>query len=94
MNNSIENQISKFISGKIITNRILLSEAFNIRCEKISLENNINFVVKYYIKKIDKFNSILSETNSLKYLAKTIPLLFPEIKYSSNGSSNIRLFRA
>ena len=39
MNNVIESQISQYISGKLIKNRIILSEAFNMRCEKISLDN-------------------------------------------------------
>ena len=45
MNNVIESQISQYISGKLIKNRIILSEAFNMRCEKISLDNNETFVM-------------------------------------------------
>ena len=48
MNNVIENQISQYISGKLIKDRIILSEAFNMCCEKISLDNNETFVIKYY----------------------------------------------
>ena len=83
MNNVIESQISQYISGKLIKNRIILSEAFNMRCEKISLDNNETFVIKYYKKKSATFNSIVSESNSLTYLLKKFPLLFPSIKYKS-----------
>ena len=83
MNNVIENQISQYISGKLIKDRIILSEAFNMCCEKISLDNNETFVIKYYKKKSTTFNSIVSESNSLTYLLKKFPLLFPSIKYKS-----------
>ncbi len=83
MNNVIENQISQYISGKLIKDRIILSDAFNMCCEKISLDNNETFVIKYYKKKSTTFNSIVSESNSLTYLLKKFPLLFPSIKYKS-----------
>ena len=70
MNNLIENQITQFISGGSIKSREILSEAFNMRCEKISLEDNKVFVAKYYIKRSNVFNSIISESNSLIYLSK------------------------
>ena len=55
MNSLAENQINKFISNKILINRKILSEAFNIRCEKICLENNEFCVAKYYVKKKIRF---------------------------------------
>ena len=85
MNSLIENQINKFISDKIITNRKILSEAFNMRCEKITLNNNNVFVAKYYTKQNTKFNSIISEANSLIYLFNKFPTFFPSIKYSSEN---------
>ena len=85
MENIEENQINNYIDGRIINERKVLSEAFNMRCEKISLEKNEIIVAKYYIKKNNNFNSIVSETNSLKFLLKKFPLLFPTIKYKSNN---------
>ena len=38
MNNLVENQIKEYILGRPIKTRKTLSEAFNIRCEKISLK--------------------------------------------------------
>ena len=55
MNSFIQDQISNFISNKIIISKKVLSESFNIRCEKITLSNNESFVAKYYIKKKYKF---------------------------------------
>ena len=83
-NNVIEYQISQYISDRVIKNRKILSEAFDMCCEKISLNNNETFVIKYYKRKNDKFNSITSETNSLTYLLKKFPKLFPSIKYKSD----------
>ena len=85
MNSFIQDQISNFISNKIIISKKVLSESFNIRCEKITLSNNESFVAKYYIKKNTNFNSINSETNSLIYLLKRFPNLFPSIKYFSKN---------
>ena len=85
MENIVENQINNYIDGRIIKERRVLSEAFNMRCEKISLEENEIIIAKYYIKRNNNFNSIVSETNSLKFLLKRFPLLFPDIKYSSNN---------
>ena len=83
MNSLVEKQIKKFIEPKSIKKRTLLSEAFNMKCEKIDLNNNEVFVAKYYINKNNNFNSINSEANSLIYLSKKFPLLFPSIKYQS-----------
>ena len=83
MNSLAENQIKQFISGKYIKDREILSEAFNMRCEKISLEDNQIFIAKYYAKKNNGFNSIVSEASSLFYLSKKLPLIFPTIKFKS-----------
>ena len=83
MKNNIENQITKFISQNNIVERSLLSEAFNINCEKITLDNNESFVAKYYVIKNKQFNSIQSETKSLIYLLEKFPKKFPSIKFFS-----------
>ncbi len=85
MTNLVENQIQKYIAGKPIKERKVLSEAFNIRCEKITINKAEVFIAKYYYIKNDKFNSIVSETDSLIYLLKKFPKLFPEIKYKSKN---------
>ena len=79
----VENQINNFILGKAIVKRELLSNALNMKCEKITLNTKEDFVIKYYEKKDNSFNSILSETNSLAYLSNIFPELFPQIKYQS-----------
>jgi fructosamine-3-kinase len=81
MNNIIENQIAKFVSKNKIIKRSILSQAFNINCEKITLDNNKSLVAKYYIIENKKFNSIESETKSLLYLLKKFPHTFPSVKY-------------
>ena len=83
INNIIENQITKFVSNNKIIERSILSQAFNINCEKITLDNNKSLVAKYYIIENKKFNSIESETKSLLYLLKKFPHTFPSVKYFS-----------
>ena len=85
MNNLTENQITQFISGGSIKSREILSEAFNMRCEKISLEDNKVFIAKYYIKRNNGFNSIISESDSLIYLSKKLSSIFPSVKFKSEN---------
>ena len=83
MNKIVENQIADYVLDKKIKTRATLSSSFNMICEKILLENNEAFVAKYYQNKKKEFNSIISEKNSLSYLAN-ITSLVPKIKYNSN----------
>ena len=84
MNSLVENQIKEFVSERTISNRENLSEAFNMKCEKIFLNTGEIFVLKYYKIENKYFNSIVSETNSLNYLSVKFPNLFPSIVYHSN----------
>ena len=74
------NLINFFKNKKIIA-QSKLSDSFNILTAKITLEDNANYVIKKYTKKNKKFNAILSEGNSLKYMNDKFPKLFPEILY-------------
>ena len=84
MNNLVENQINEFFSKNLIVSRTVLNESFNIRCEKISSINKKKFVAKYYLVNNNNFNSIKSETESLLYLIKIFPNLFPLVRYHSS----------
>ena len=83
MNIIVENQISEFVSERIITNRKILSNSFNMICEKISLNTGEVFVAKYYQVTNTGFNSIISEAKSLNYLLKKFPKIFPFIAFNS-----------
>ena len=83
MNKIAENQIANYFLDKKIEARTILSNSFNMICEKILLQNNEAFVAKYYQNKKNEFNSIISEKNSLSYLAN-ITSLVPKIKFNSN----------
>ena len=83
MNKIVENQIADYVLDKKIRTRTTLSSSFNMICEKIFLENSEAFVAKYYQNKERGFNSIISEKNSLSYLAN-ITSLVPKIKFNSN----------
>ena len=85
MNSLVENQIDKYISDRSLKSRETLSEAFNMRCEKISLNDKEVFVAKYYLKNKKGFNSIKSEANSLIYLSNKKHLIFPKIKFKSDN---------
>ena len=80
MNGLAENQILKFISNQPIINRTILSNSFDIICEKITLDNHACLIAKYYDKKNLTFNAIKSEGNALIYMSKKFPNLFPTIK--------------
>lgn len=83
MNNLVKNQIKKYISKRSIKNIKTLSKSFNIQCDKISLQDNETFVAKYYQNKNNGFNAIKSEADSLTYLSKILPSLFPKVKFRS-----------
>lgn len=84
MNSPVENEINKFISDRSINSRTIISQAFNMNCEKILLTNGEAFVMKYYRKNDYRFNALISEINSLKYLKNKFPKLFPSIRYKSS----------
>ena len=73
--------IIKRFTEKNTTNRSMLSNSFNMICEKIEFADKSSYVAKYYNKKNSSFNSILSEGESLKYMYKKFPNLFPKIEY-------------
>jgi len=51
MNAVASNQIVKFVSNQQIIHRAILSNSFNIICEKITLNDQVCLVAKYYNKK-------------------------------------------
>ena len=81
MNTLAENQILKFISNQPIINRTILSNSFDIISEKITLSHHVCLVAKYYAKKNLTFNALKSEGNSLIFMNKKFPNLFPTIKF-------------
>ncbi len=72
-------QIEKLLGGIKINSSELISNSFNINCLKINANKNKIYIAKFYNKKIYKFNSIVSETNNLKYLKKKNLNFFPDI---------------
>ena len=83
MNSLVENQINKFFSKKLIIKKEILTKSFGIQCEKITLNDNKVYLIKYYLKKNKEFNSIISEGKSLEYFNKKIPGLFPSVRFYS-----------
>jgi fructosamine-3-kinase len=84
MNTKVEKELKEFFLQKKIIKREILSNSFNMICEKIYLDTNEIFVAKYYQSKNNNFNSIISEANSLTFLSKKFCKLFPSIKYKSS----------
>ncbi len=64
------NQISTLLNDKKIIKYELISNSFNINCIKIYLSDNQILVAKYYSKRSNDFNAIISEKQNLKYLEK------------------------
>ena len=80
-----KNELEKFLKNHQIINTEILSNSFNILCEKITLENKKSFVIKYYSKFDNKFNSIITEGKSLLFINKKFPHLFPSVKLSKKN---------
>ena len=74
-------QLKEFIKNNLIIERKILSNNFNILCEKIFLNNKESFIIKYYNKKNNYFNAIKAEGDSLLFLTKKIPNLFPSVQF-------------
>ena len=72
-------QIEKLLGEIKINSSELISNSFNINCVKINTNKNKKYFDNFYNKKIYKFNSIVSETNNLKYLKKKNLNFFPDI---------------
>ena len=77
------NQISTLLNDKKIIKYELISNSFNINCVKICLSNNQILIAKYYSKKNNTFNAIISEKQNLKYLEEKNIKCFPKIIFSN-----------
>ncbi len=77
-------RIEKLLSNKKIVKRKLLSNSFGINCEKLSQENQENYITKYYVDRKNGFNAIESETKNLIFLNNLNLKLFPKV-YSNNN---------
>ena len=77
------NQISTLLNDNKIIKYELISNSFNINCVKLFLSNNQILIVKYYSKKNNNFNAIISEKENLKYLEEKNIKCFPKIIFSN-----------
>ena len=85
MSKKDETEDVPLFTNKKIINRKKLSESFGIICEKITVDNNANYVLKKYNEKKTNFNAIISEGKSLKYMYSKFPNIFPKTYYLSNN---------
>ncbi len=79
-NNYLINNVPNFKEKKIIA-RSILSKSFGMKCEKVILEDNSHFVVKYIQKKNVDYNPIINEAKSLIYMYKKFKNFFPKTYY-------------
>ena len=77
--NNIILEIEKLLHNKKIIYSKILSDSFNINCIKVVTEDNEKFIVKYYSKKKEGFNSIESEANNLLFFNNQNYSFFPKI---------------
>ncbi len=77
---SIENLLNK----KIINSK-LLSDSFNINCIKITTDDNINYIAKFYKSKSNDFNAIKSETKNLLFFESIDLNFFPKVCAKDNN---------
>ena len=76
--------IERIINNKKIIDSKLLSDSFGIFCFKITTEDNISFVVKYYKNANSGFNAIKSETSNLIFFDKINIEYFPKVEFESS----------
>lgn len=77
-------QIEDLINKEKIIKYELLQISFNIACLKFEISNNKKYIVKFFLKKNNKFNAIKSETNNLTYLNKKFKF-FPKVIKSNDN---------
>lgn len=70
------NQILQLLNVNKFKEYKLISSSFNINCLKIKLENNNQYIVKYYNNKKKNFDAIESELKNLIFLKKKIYIFF------------------
>ncbi len=75
----IINSIEKLLNNKKIVNSKLLSNSFGINCVKLTTSDEQNYIVKYYTRFNQEFNSIKSETKNLLFLNKLNLMFFPKV---------------
>ena len=71
-------EIENLINKERIIKHKLLQISFNIACLKFELIDGRQYIAKFYVNRINKFNSIKSEANTLLYLNKRFNF-FPRI---------------
>ena len=79
MSNFNKKNFIQFLKNKNKTNSIIISKSFGALCEKVKVDNNQQFIIKYYSKKNSEYNAIFYEGKSLKFMHKKFPHLFPKI---------------
>ena len=76
--------IEKLINNKKIIDSKLLSDSFGIFCFKVTTQDNISFIVKFYKNANNGFNAIKSETKNLNFFDKNNIEYFPKVEFESS----------
>ena len=76
--------IERIINNKKIIDSKLLSDSFGIFCFKITTQDNISFVVKFYKNANNGFNAIKSETKNLNFFDKNNIEYFPKVEFENS----------
>ena len=81
MSNINKKDTIPFLRDKNIVSRVMLSNSFGALCEKIKLEDNSQFVIKWLKKENKDYDSIYYEGKSLEFMYDKFPDLFPKVIY-------------
>lgn len=81
MKNKIYLQDYSFFKNKKIIKRIILSESFGMKCERIIIENKKSYIVKSLEINNTSYNALIYERKSLQYMYDRFPNLFPKVLY-------------
>ena len=82
-NNKIINTIP-FLKGKKILKIITLSKSIGMTAEKIYFKDKNCYIIKRFTKKTIKYNAIINEGKSLRYMHNVFPTIFPKVQYLSD----------
>ena len=84
IDNKDRKNIEKLINNKKIIDSKLLSSSFGINCFKITTSDKQDLITKFYKKKNNDFNAIISEAKNLIFLNDLKLNFFPKVHRSNS----------
>ena len=93
MSNLVNKHIADLFKNKKILKNENLTNAFGAYCNKITMSDSTQFIIKGLRKPNNNYNYIYYEGKSLKFMHKKFPELFPKILHFVNLEALLSLKR-